>query len=82
MQPTTYRTDDVDEANAIYKDVFYESGLEPARRSSQPFSFDMVADTAGPMAFAICNHGCEDAMRLGGQDMTYTVGQPSCRARS
>lgn len=69
-------TDDVDEANAIANDVFYESWVEPVRSSSTPFRFEMQFDAVGPMTFGILSHGCEISARVGGLDMTYSVGVP------
>lgn len=76
MTPRTFFTRDVDEANAIYSTVFYESLVEPVGRSQLPFGLDLRVDTAGPLVFGIANHHCETISQVGGLDMTYTVAVP------
>lgn len=76
MTAISFRTTDVDEANAKANEVFYESMVEPVRNSRLPFRFDMKFDTAGPMSFAVLSHACEIQARVGGLDMTYSIGIP------
>lgn len=73
MSTTSFRTTDVDEANDMTRQVFCESHLEPVRNARR-FRFDMVFDTAGPMTLGILSHGCEITGRVGGIDMTYSLG--------
>lgn len=76
MSAQSFGTNDVDEANALARDVFYESHVEPVPNASTPFRFEMKFDTLGSMTIGILSHGCEIDARAGGLDMTYSVGVP------
>lgn len=76
MPAKSFSTTNVDEANAIANEVFYESRVEPVRSSTTPFRFDMKADTVGALGFGVVSYGCEITADVGGLDMTYSVALP------
>lgn len=76
MSAESFHTDDVDEANEMARQVFYESHVEPVRNAPSPFRFEMKFDTVGPVTVGILSHGCEILAMAGGLDMTYSVGVP------
>lgn len=76
MTVTSFRTTDVDEANSMANQVFYESHVEPVRNSPFAFRFGMKFDTTGPITSGVLSHGCEISAKVGGLDMTYSVGVP------
>lgn len=73
MPVQSFHTDDVDEANAIYNQVFYEHRHDLVPGSRNPYRFSAKIDTVGPLTVGIMNHGSEIVARTGGLDMTYTV---------
>lgn len=76
MTRNSFQTTDVDEANAMANEVFYESLVEPVRGAGAGFRFAMKYDSAGPVGYALLSHACEVQARAGGLDMTYCLGVP------
>lgn len=76
MAVQTFVTEDVDEANAVSRDTFFNSHIEPTGNSSSGFRFGMQADTVGPLTYARVSHGCEISGWAGGRDLTYSVVVP------
>lgn len=76
MTAISFHTTDVDEANAMANQVFYESHVEPVRNSPRAFRFGMKFDTTGPITYGVLSHGCEISATVGGLDMTYSIGIP------
>lgn len=76
MEPQTFSTTDVDEANAISREFFYKSRVEPVPSATLSFRYGLTVSSTGSMTFGILTHACEVEGRSRGIQKTYGLSIP------